>query len=494
MPMPRVFATIFATETNSFSPVQTTVADFAAWGTGRTTDLLDAARPLDRMLLMLKQHTEVRGGTFLHGYRGFAQPGAELAREDYQALRHAVLEDLGASLPVDIVFLGLHGAMIAEDETDPEGDIIGQVRQIVGPQTVIGVSLDPHGHLSQRMLDNADIINFYKEYPHSDMAARAIDILDLAFRTQRGEIRPIMTMRAVPVIQSWPTQVEPVRSFVDWMYAIERANGALSVSFIHSFPWGDSPDLGAKILVVTDGDAEAGMRIADDLAESVWAMRDKLEIEYLDIDTALDRAAGAVGGPVVIADIADNSGGGAPQDSTFILRRLVERGIDGAAVALIHDPVTIAQCFELGEGVELDVAIGGRHGAVSGSPFCGRGLIMALRESGAQKAYDDDTTLPLGSMAWIRIGGVDVVLAGERTQVYSPDVFTAVGIRPEQYRLLIVKSRNHFYDYFAPIAHDILYVDTPGAMSERLAKAMYRRVGHPLWPHDAVSFGRRSMK
>ncbi len=198
-------------------------------------------------------------------------------RHAYETLRDNLLADLKAALPVDLVLLGLHGAMIADGYDDAEGDLLARVRALVGPKTVIGAELDPHGHYTDLKRDNADLLVFFKEYPHTDILDRAYDLVDLCESTVKGEIRPVMSVFDLEMLAMYHTSREPMRGFVDRMFALEGKDKVLSLSLIHGFPWGDVPTLGTHMLVITDNDKAAGDALAEKLGREIIAFRDQLQ-------------------------------------------------------------------------------------------------------------------------------------------------------------------------------------------------------------------------
>ena len=201
---------------------------------------------------------EADGHTVVESLSTFAQPGGITLRAVYEELRDALLEDLKAAMPVDAVLLFMHGAMVAEGYDDCEGDTLERVRAVVGPDATIGVELDLHCHLTEAMRASADVIVIYKEYPHTDIVDRARDLYPLVVRTASKEIRPVMAYADCRIVNMWRTSREPVAGFVRRMEALEGRDGILSVSFGHGFPWGDVAEVGAKMLVVADGDAGQG--------------------------------------------------------------------------------------------------------------------------------------------------------------------------------------------------------------------------------------------
>jgi microcystin degradation protein MlrC len=332
-----------------------------------------------------------------------------------------------------------------------------------------------------------DVIVAYKEYPHVDAADRAHEVYDLVTRAARGEIRPVMAFHDCRMVDMWRTPVEPMKSFVARMAALEGRDGILSVSFGHGFPWGDVADVGAKTVVVADGDEAKARALAARLAAEVFAMRDATHTAHDTVDEAIDAALAAPRGPVVLAEVADNAGGGAPSDSTFVLRRLVERGVRDAAIGYFWDPVAVRFCAEAGEGATLELRVGGKCGPVSGDPVDLVATVRRVVEDHRQTGLSGGTSA-MGTAVWIEAGGIDIVLNTARTQPFHPDGFTALGIELARRRIVVVKSTQHFHAGFAPIASAIRYVATPGSIAPDFGSIPYTKRRLPYWPRVADPF------
>ena len=378
--------------------------------------------------------------------------------------------------------LGMHGAMVAEGYDDCEGDLLARIRDIVGPDVAVGAELDLHCHLTKQMVTSADILITYKEYPHTDVTARAEELIDLLARTASHEIRPRMAFHDCNMIGMMHTPREPMRSFVDRAAALEGSDGVLSVSIGHGFPWGDVADMGSRILVVTDGDTDKGAHLARSMGEELYAMRDNTAPQPLSIDDALELAATADTGPTVLADVSDNAGGGAPGDSTFVLQAVREKGLGNVALGPLWDPIAVATCFDAGIGASLPLRFGGKMCPLSGDPVDADVTVTALARNAVQ--YLGDTPSPLGDCAAIHYAGIDVVLTTIRTQAYSPHLFTVVGIDPAQRHVVVVKSTQHFYAAFAPLAAQVAYIAAPGVVAPDFTKLDFQKIARPKWPFD----------
>jgi len=482
----RIFTASFATETNTFSPVPTDRASFemafyAGPGQHPPTPTLCSAP-----MVVLRRRAAAEGFTLIEGTATWAEPGGLLQRQAYEALRDEILAQLRAALPVDAVILGLHGAMVAQGYDDCEGDLLERVRGTVGPGVLVSAELDPHSHLTPKRVANADILAAFLEFPHTDFVERAEHVVDLSLRTLRGEIRPVISTFDCRMIDVYPTSREPMRSFVDRMKALQGHDGILSVSLIHGFMAADVPEMGTRVMVVSDGDKARGEALARRLGLEIFALRGRTAMPMTGIDAGLDKAvalaAAKPGKPVVIADIWDNPGGGVAGDGTLILHRMRERGMDGFALATIWDPIAVSFCLAAGEGARIQLRFGGKAGPDGGAPVDAMVEVRRAVAEGWQSFGASRVTL--GPAAVIRLEGseIDIILNTNRTQTFEPDIFSNIGIDPMAKAMLLVKSTNHFHAGFAPIAAEILYIDAGAPYPSSPRVTNYRKLVRAIWP------------
>lgn len=480
----RIFSATIATETNTFAPMPTGMASFAERGyfpAGKHPDTLNLySAPLWAARLRQKEE----GWTLLEGVFASAQPSGITTRQVYERLRDELLADLRAALPVDVVLLGLHGAMVAQGYDDCEGDILMRVRALVGANVVVGVELDPHCHMTDAMVDAADVMITFKEYPHTDALDRGHELVELCVSAAQKKIRPVAALVDTGMIVTVHTTREPGRGFVERMQSLEGRDGVLSVSLVHGFSWGDVPGMGTKVLVYADSNVELAQSLARQLANEVIAMRDALTVNYPDIDNALDEAL-ALAGPVVISDGADNPGGGAACDSTFVLRRLVERGITNTALGPIWDPVAVRIAFEAGEGARLPMRLGGKIGPLSGQPIDLYCTVKAIKSDLVMTGLAGTPTL-MGDCALVEANGIEIVLISQRKQVMNTDLFTQLGCDIARKQCIVVKSSQHFYASFSQVAKHVIYAAAPGAVTLDLSTLPYQKIQRPKWPIDAM--------
>jgi microcystin degradation protein MlrC len=477
----RVFSAGLATETNTFAPMPTGLASFRDRGYYPAGTHPDQMTFFAGPLWAARQRGKALGWDLVEGMVAAAQPSGTTTRHAYETLRDELLADLRAALPVDIVLLGLHGAMVADGYDDCEGDLLARVRKIVGAKVVVGAELDPHNHLTAAMLANADVLVAYKEYPHTDILERAYEVVDLCAAMAEGRIKPVAAVVDCEMIVTVHTSREPARGFVDRIQALEGKDGILSVSITHGFPWADVADMGTKVLVYADGDAAKAERLARRLADELIGMRDALTPSLPDIDGALDQALAFDGGPVVISDGADNPGGGAAGDSTFILRRLIERGIGNVALGPLWDPGAVRIAFDAGVGATLMLRLGGKVSPLSGAPvdaLCTvKALIADMHMTGLAGA-----PMPLGDSALVETAGIEICLITLRGQAMGSDMFSQLGTDLAAKKIVVVKSSQHFYASYAKVARHVIYADAPGSVTRDLSTLPYRKIRRPKWP------------
>jgi microcystin degradation protein MlrC len=477
----RILTGALITETNTFSPIPT------GWTAFERTPVQRGARaPFEATwefapLVRWRELAERDGHTAIESVAAVAEPGGRTVRAVYETLRDEILRSVKEALPLDVVLLYLHGAMAAEGYDDCEGDILARCREIVGPNVAIGAELDLHGNVTQAMLGAATAIVAYKEYPHTDMVDRAGDVYRICVDAAAGKTKPVMAMHDCGMVGLWPTSSQPMRGLVDDVMAAER-NGVLSVSLMHGFPWADVAGCGAKALAIADGDRQTAQETARRFGQRFWDVRMSAHVQSSTMDEAIDLALAAPEGPIVLADVSDNAGGGAPGDSTFLLRRLFERGVTSVAAGTYYDPGAVELCIDAGMGATLSLRIGGKLGPASGDPLDVRVTVRALVENHGQTAMDSSAVAPLGRSAWVSVEGIDIVLASVRSQVFFPDAFTGLGIPLENRRIIALKSTHHFWAGFSAIAKRAIYVNAPGALQLDFANIAYETREPDYWP------------
>ncbi|MGX9357158.1 M81 family metallopeptidase [Roseobacteraceae bacterium S113] len=491
--MPHLFIACLSTETNTFSPIPTGLGGYEEYCLRHGDATTEPPILMTESLHLWRARAEALGWNVTESLTAIAEPAGLTSRATYAAFKAEILADLAAAPEADVILLSLHGAMVADGCEDCEADLTAAIRS-ARPGAHIGVSLDLHVNLSQALLDAADVIVTFKEYPHDDATPRAAELFDLIHRAVQGEIVPHMALFDCRMMGLYLTKEGAMREFVAQMQASEgqasegqankgQANkgqgGLLSVSLAHGFPWGDVADVGARMLVVAE-DAARAMQEAERLGRAFFALRHEVTAKFPDLDTALTQAAQS-SKPVVLADMSDNPGAGAPGDATHVLAQLRARRITNVALGLIYDPIAVQMCFDAGEGAQFTLRIGGKLEAASGQPLDLDVTVMALEQNCGQ--HLGEGLEPMGRGVWLRLEGeVDIVLNDVRVQVYAPEAFTQLGIDLSTKDLIVVKSLFHFYGAFKPIAGEVIFCATPGRVNPNLEGVHYTRRTLPYWP------------
>jgi len=456
----KIFTACLGTETNSFSPIPTGLDLFERTMLVRNGNFGDRPNLFSLPLIHWRERAQKLGWQVEQGLAAFATPAGDTTRSAYESLRDEILSELQAAMPVDAVLLNLHGAMVADGYP---------------------------GHMTQKKLDAADVLIYFKEYPHIDAVDRAEELFSIAYRMVEDGLQPSMAMHDCKMLGIYPTTAEPLMGFVQRMKALEEQPDVLSVSLIHGFPWSNMPDIGTRVLVVTDNKPELANSTARELGDWVWSNRDCIVAPFIDMDQAFDRVvqSAPAGQPFVLADMADNTGLGAAGDSTFVLKRLLKRDLSGFAIAPLWDPVAVDIAHDAGIGATLKMRIGGKLGLASGDPLDALVTVKGLARDAHQRFGGGKATL--GDVAWLRIGdnddnAVDIIVNACRVQAFDPQCFSAAGLDPHKPKALIVKSTQHFHAGFAPIAREIIYMATPGCGPMDFAGIEHPLVNAPLWP------------
>lgn len=476
----RIFAASLATETNTFAPLPTDRRAFE-----RALFCPPGAHPATPTLcsapMVAARRLRAAGHTVIEGTATWAEPAGLVGRAAYEDLRDEILAQLRAALPVDVAVFGLHGAMVADGYDDCEGDLLAHARALA-PGAVIGAELDLHAHLTPEMVRTANLIVAFKEFPHTDFLARAEDLVRLCMETAAGRIDPVPAVYDLRRIGGYMTSRAPGRAFTDRLFGLEGRDGILSISVIHGFQAADVPEVGMKVLVYADGDRATAAALARRLGDEILAWPPGHGAPHYKPGAAIEAALAIGGQPVVLADRWDNPGGGVAGDSDVLLRALLARPDVPSAIGVMWDPVAVELCRAAGPGARLHLRFCGKATPQSGAPVDAEVVIRAV---------SDDLLIPfeqsvvsLGPAACVTVGTLDVVLGTTRAQTFSPPAFTQLGVDLAVKKVVAVKSSNHFHAAFAPVAAEVLYVDSGGPYPPDASRIPYTRIRRPIAPLD----------
>jgi microcystin degradation protein MlrC len=417
-------------------------------------------------------------------------PMGPITPEAFETLCGRMLTLLAEEGPWDGVLLALHGAAVAVEHPDADGEIARRVRELVGDDVVIGVSHDMHANVSHDLVATVDVLTIYHTNPHVDARERGLEAALLVARTIRGEIHPTMALETPPVainILRQGTDDEPMRSLMAHAFEQAARDGVLSVSVAEGFPYADVPEMGMAFLAMTDGDEALAREIALDVASTAWEMREEFDATGWDIDDALRHADAADAGPVVLLDVGDNVGGGSPGDSTHLLEAAQRLGIPGVFMSLM-DAEAVQACMRAGVGARLELDIGGKTDDLHGRPVRVHATVHLLADGkfedptpthGGFRFYDAGPTARIHTD-----DGHDLVLTTYPMGTTSRQQLLSNGLDPMQQRIIVAKGVNSPRAAFEPIATEMLFVNTPGTTSADLSTFTYQRRRRPMFPWE----------
>ena len=422
----------------------------------------------------------------------FATPAGVVEEAAYQELASVLLERLARrrrERDCAGVLLDLHGAMVSEHLEDVEGDLIARVREVVGAQLPVVVTIDLHANVTERMAAHADAIIGFEEYPHVDGFERGVQAAKLVHAAAAGVVRPRLAYVQLPLLTMPPRQctlIPPARTLLRRARAMARQPAVLDVTIAHGFPFADIHDAGTSVLVTTDGSAALAAAHAGDLARAIWRRRRDFDITLTPMRDAIRYAREEATGLVVLADGSDNPGGGGPCDGTVVLRELLAADVEDAVVAVIADPEVVAVAVAAGVGARIDVQLGGKTDNRHGAPVALQAAVRLLSDGRfvTRGPMGRGTTTQMGRTAVLESGGVRVVVTERRVQPLDAELLRSVGIEPQAQRLVALKSAVHFRSTYQAIAERIFDLDTPGVHRPDVTSYDYRRLRPGLFPFD----------
>jgi microcystin degradation protein MlrC len=471
-------------ETNTFASSRATFEEFVhadAWpGLSRGAALIDSVRGINLPIAGFVERALHDGHELKPLLWCSAQPSGPVTRDAFERIAFILLEDLAAVLPVDAVYLDLHGAMVAEHCDDADGELLRRVRDLVGEKTTVVASLDLHANVSQTMLEQASALIAYRTYPHVDMAqtgARAASLIPRIAKTPPLK-RALEHARFLMPLTSQCTLIEPCRSLMARAAELERGP-ILSLHFTPGFPLADVAECGPCVFGYgTDDSIRAAVaELAEDVARSEAAAA----THFWGIEDAVRRAleVARVGlGPVILVDTQDNPGAGGNGDGTSIIKALISARAEDVVAGLICDPDCARQAHAAGIGARLRVSLGGKSGFPGETPIEAEFRVESLgdgRFTGTGPFYLG-TRMDLGPMACLAIDGVRIVVASRKQQAADQAMFRHVGIEPAQQRILVLKSSVHFRADFGDLASEILIVEAPGPSPADPSRLPFRKL------------------
>ncbi|KKC33041.1 M81 family metallopeptidase [Devosia psychrophila] len=394
----------------------------------------------------------------------------------YARWKAEILDGIKAALPLDGVYLAMHGAMFVEGLFDAEGDFIAAVREVAGPEVLIAASYDLHGNVSQKIVDALDMFSTYRTAPHIDVQdtmRRAVTMLVRALTT--GE-RPMVAWAPVPVLlpgERTSTQDEPARTFYTQLQAVEDPSGIWDASFQVGYVWADEPRSTA-CAVVTGTDKAAMAEAARHLAQNYWDIREGFVFgtKVGSIEECVEWAVTADTGPVVLAESGDNPTGGGVGDRAEVLAELITQNAKGVVLAGIADAVATDAAYAAGVGATLPLSIGANLDPSSAKVMTNAEVVFLLETDEARLRE-----------AVVRIGGIELVLTARRRPFHNIVDFTKLGLDPRTAKIVVVKS-GYLSPDLGPIANPSLMALSPGVVDQFVERLERKHKSVAQYPFD----------
>lgn len=418
---------------------------------------------------------------FLPTIHARAIAGGPVARETYEAFKAEFLERLAATLPIDGLYLAMHGAMFVEGMEDAEGDWISAARALVGPDCPITVSYDLHGNVSQRIIDAIDMYSTYRTAPHIDVEETMRRAVTMLVRSLETGVKPLLLWAPIPVVlpgERTSTVDEPAKNLYAMLPEIDAIPGVWDASLMVGYVWADEPRATAAA-ILTGTDRAVLEREAKRIAQAYWDARDQFVFgtDTGSIEECVAKAMASPTHPVVLADSGDNPTGGGVGDRADVLGELIRQGADGVIIAAITDLPALEAAFAAGEGAEITVSVGATL-----DPASPRVTVTA------QVARLIGHEVPAEREAVLTLGGITLALAARRRPYHNIADFTRLGLDPLAAKIVVVKS-GYLSPELAPIANPALMALSPGVVDQFVERLPRNRKVTPTYPWDRdVSF------
>jgi microcystin degradation protein MlrC len=484
----RVGVAAFLHESNTFLSVPTTLEHF------HSTSWTEGSGVRDRWAGALHEIGGLLDGLDAEGLQvvplvaTYAVPGGTVTSEAFDAIADRITSLIREAMPLDGMLIALHGATVAENYPDADGEILSRVRSVLGVDAPLIVTLDLHANISRRMAEYSDALICYRSNPHLDQRERGIEAARLMARTLRGEARPVQALESPPwviPIDRQYTREEPASLLYASADEAMRTPGILSASVAMGFYYADVEEMGVSFLAVADRDVALARRTARQMACRAWDRRGQFESHLVAPSDAVRHAARARRTPVALFDVGDNVGGGSPGDSTVLLEELRRQGVPNYLVVL-YDPGSVSRCLEAGVRNEITVEAGGKTDSLHGPPVVIHGRVRLIADGifverevrhGGWGKNDQGLTAVLETAE-----EGTVVFTSRRMAPMSLQQILSVGCQPQAKRAIVVKGVVAPRAAYEPVCRDIVLVDTPGVTAGNPSHFTYTRRRRPLYP------------
>ncbi|XDZ66146.1 M81 family metallopeptidase [Alphaproteobacteria bacterium LSUCC0684] len=413
-----------------------------------------------------------------------AEPSAHVTDEAYEDITGRILDGIAKTHGLDGIYLDLHGAMVTMSHDDGEGELLGRIRDLTGPELPLVISLDSHANVTEKMVKHACAITMYRSYPHLDMAEtgnRAFEVL--GYLMDGGRVFPAFRQSSYLIpLHAQYTGADPLRTIYDKVKTMSSPPQSWA-ELATGFPAADIHDAGPSILAYATTEQEAAM-IANHLFKDLEDAEPQLDVSLFNPADAVETAIKIntrEKTPVILADVQDNPGAGSTSDTTGILEALVDAEAQGVILGMLNDPEVALQAHEKGVGAVFRTALGGKAGPLA-KQFETYVEVLAL--SDGRFAFTGEmyagSVAEAGPSALLRIAetkaDVRVVVSSTRCQCLDQAIFTHIGVRPEEASIIVVKSTVHFRADFDAVSTIVLNTKAPGLTPCELESIPFRKL------------------
>ncbi len=488
----------FKTESNTFSPVPIELNDFRNQLLLQGEEILSYYPDKNLEMSGFLEVANAEGAELIPIVAASANPGGKVTNEAYEYITEILLRGIRNAGRLDGVLLALHGSMVTYDHDDAEGAVLKQVRNLVGPQTFIVVTLDLHCNITRKMVQMASVLVPFRTCPHVDQADTGRRAAGIMARMINNGARPTAALRKPNMIlqvsyaSTGPGRKdEPFSQLVDMAAAMEKEPHIISAVVTGQQRTIDIEEMGPAVVVVTDDNPELAEQLADKLADKMWEMRYQLAempFELRPPKEAIERAMCIDGGPVLFVEYADSPTGGSPGDCVELLKALIDARVDPTALAAVTDPQAVGKLVEAGVGKEVTIELGGRLCTATSQPLLITGKVRAITDGRFVQKGLSQTGVErnMGRAVVMQSEGIRVIINEKRTSCVDPEIFRSMGIEPREMKIVAAKCVWHLLANYGPFAKGIIYIDTPGMMSFNLSTFEYRKIRRPMFPLDPI--------
>lgn len=475
-------------ETNTFASACTDLQAFKEYQYAEGDEILEKYRGTRMEIGAFLDYAEPMRWEVIPTIYAAALPAGIVKRRAYNTLIKRILRRI--RLPANGALFALHGAMVAEGIEDCEADVLKCLREVLGAGCPIVATFDIHANLSREIVEYADTLVGYDTYPHTDIYERGLEAGRILGELVQKRSRPAKSFRKLPLLtapQAQATDSSPMKDVMAKVHEWEASGQILCASVAVGFPYADVGRVGASILAYALGSEAIVQSCTSDIAGYMWEVRRSFSVNNISAEEAVHRALSVDEGPVVLVDVADNTGGGAPGDGTVLLRALLTAGASNCVVTIV-DAEAVQRAAVEGVDSEVDLLVGGKHDRHHGEPVQIKGRVVKVTDGGYvhRGSYMTGLKVGMGKTAIINCGGLNLVLTERKAMPFDAEQLRSVGIEPAQQRIIVVKSAIAWKAAYGDIAKEAIYVETPGICSSNLQRFMYKAIPRPIFPLDEI--------